>query len=371
MKTALLYHEDLKRYSFGGNHPFQGNRFFLFWNFFQKTFSPFKDRFEIIKPEPAQDDLLKLVHTQDYIEAVKYASSGLHISDIFNYFSLDNLDPLTYQLPKGIDKAARLIVGASVKAVSLVAEGKFKKAIGIGGGLHHAKPDFGEGFCVYNDVAVAIKYLKENFGFKKILVLDTDAHAGNGTKEIFYKDNEVLFIDIHQDPQTIYPGSGFIWEIGEDKGEGFTVNIPLPRGASNLAYKAVFEKIIVPLAEEFRPQIIIRYGGSDPHYLDELTDLGLTLEGFKMIGDYVRKIAERVCQGRVVDLITSGYNLKVLPFAWGSLICGLLDLDIDLNLEEKGIPSPELGLKETEAIIGELKNLLEKYWKCFCYDGQK
>ena len=87
MKTALLYHEDLKRYSFGGNHPFQGNRFFLFWNFFQKTFSPFKDRFEIIKPEPAQDDLLKLVHTQDYIEAVKYASSGLHISDIFNYFA--------------------------------------------------------------------------------------------------------------------------------------------------------------------------------------------------------------------------------------------------------------------------------------------
>jgi len=365
VKTALLYHEDLKGYSFGENHPFQGNRFFIFWDFFQKAFSPFKDRFEIIKPEPAQDGLLKLVHNQDYIEAVKYASSGLYISNIFNYFSSDNLNPLTYQLPEGIDKPARLIVGASVKAASLVAEGKFKKAISIGGGLHHAKPDFGEGFCIYNDVAVAVKYLKEKFGFKKILVLDTDAHAGNGTKEIFYTDNEVLFIDIHQDPKTIYPGSGFIYEIGENKGKGFTVNIPLPQRTSNLAYKTVFEKIIIPLAEEFNPQIIIRYGGSDPHYLDELTDLGLTLDGFKMIGDYVKKIAEKICQGKVVDLITSGYNLKILPFAWASLICGLLDLDIDFNLEEKGAPPPDTGLKETEIIIEELKNLLKKFWKCF------
>lgn len=158
----------------------------------------------------------------------------------------------------------------------------------------------------------------------------------------------------------------FIHEIGENKGKGFTVNIPLPRKSSNLAYKAVFEEIIIPLAEEFKPQIIIRYGGSDPHYLDELTDLGLTLDDFKMIGDYVRKIAERVCQGKVVDLITSGYNLKVLPFAWTSLICGLLNLDIDLNLKEKRVPLPETGLKETETIIKELKNLFKKYWKCFC-----
>ena len=365
MKTALIYHENLKEYSFGENHPFKGDRFSSFWDFFQKTFSSFENKFEIIKPEPASDTLLELVHTQDYIETVKYASSGLYISDIFNYFSLDNLDPLTHQLPKGIDKGARLIVGSSVMAANLVAEGKFKKAISIGGGLHHAKPSFGEGFCIYNDVAIAVKYLKKNFNFKKILVLDTDAHAGNGTKEIFYADGEVLFIDIHQDPQTIYPGSGFIFEIGENKGEGFTVNVPLPRGASNLAYQAVFEKVITPLAEEFKPQIIIRYGGSDPHYLDELTDLGLTLEGFKMIGDYVRKIAENVCQGKVVDLITSGYNQKVLPFAWSALICGLLNLDIELTLEEKHPPPQEAGLKETEIIIEELKTLLKKYWKCF------
>ena len=365
MKTAFLYCEDLKKYSFGQTHPFQGKRFSLFWEFFNKNFSSFRDKFEIINPEPVDDSLLELVHAQEYIEVVRSASQGLYIPQILNYVSMDNLDPLTFQLPQGIEEAARLIVGATVLGAELVAEDKFEKAIALGGGLHHAKPDFGEGFCIYNDVAVAVKYLKKNFNLKKILVLDTDAHAGNGTKEIFYRDNEVLFIDIHQDPQTIYPGSGFIWEIGENKGEGFTVNIPLPQKSSNLAYKIVFEKIIIPLAEEFKPQIIIRYGGSDPHYLDGLTDLGLTLEGFKMIGGYVRKIAERVCQGKVVDFITSGYNLKVLPFAWVSLICGLLDLDIDLNLEEKGTPSPETGLKETEAIIEELKNLLKKFWKCF------
>ena len=217
-----------------------------------------------------------------------------------------------------------------------------------------------------------------NRGLKRILILDTDAHAGNGTKEGFYEDGgtlsvpnyhakrgRVLFIDIHQDPRTLYPGTGFINEIGSGKGEGFTVNIPLPPGASDLAYKFCFEKIIFPLAKEFKPEIIIRNGGSDPYFQDQLTNLGLTLEGFKIIGENVRTLADEVCQGREIDLIASGYNQKILPLAWLAILTGLLDLPVDKRLfKEKTTPPREAGLEETKEVIKELKTILKKYWKC-------
>jgi acetoin utilization protein AcuC len=256
-------------------------------------------------------------------------------------------------------------VGASVLAGELVAEGKFPKAIAIGGGMHHAKPHFGEGFCFYNDVAVLVEMLKQKYNFKRILLLDTDAHAGNGTKEIFYEDPEVLFIDIHQDPSTLYPGSGFIQEIGKNKGEGFTINFPLLPGTGNQAYQYLFEEVIFALTAEFRPQIIIRYGGSDPHYLDPLTDLGMTQAGFRMIGQKVNALTKEFTQGKSIDLLLSGYNLEVLPFAWSSLIAGLLDLEIDLSdFKEESAPALDTHLAETKDMVSALKKYLKRYWRC-------
>ncbi len=365
MKIAFLYHEELAKYSFGEGHPLTGERFTVFFSFFRNNCSSFSEAFEQIPPQPVTNEILELVHTKDYIRAIQSASKGVIISDIHRYVSGDNLNPITGYIPKGVDEGARIIVGISLLAGELVAQGKFKKAIGIGGGMHHAKTDYGEGFCFYNDVAVCVKNLKAKYNLKRILVLDTDAHAGNGTKEIFYEDPEVLFIDIHQDPGTIYPGTGFVQEIGSGKGEGFTVNLPVSPGTGNKAYEYVFEEIIFPLAREFKPEIIIRYGGSDPHYLDTLTNLGLTLEGFKMIGQQVNALAKELTQGKAVDLLLSGYNLEVLPFAWSALICGLLDLDIDLSgFKEESRPSPDSRLKETKDMVSQLKRLLKKYWKC-------
>jgi len=141
-----------------------------------------------------------------------------------------------------------------------------------------------EGFCIYNDVAFTATYLLEKYNFEKILILDTDAHAGNGTAEYFRTDPRVLFVDIHQDPRTIYPGTGFASDIGADSGKGFSVNIPLPIYAGDESYKLVFDEIILPLTGEFKPQIIVRNGGSDPHFNDGLTHLGLTIAGFRMVG---------------------------------------------------------------------------------------
>jgi len=365
MKAAFLYHQKLKDYDFGEGHSFRGDRFEIFLNFFEKRFAPFKAKFEKFEGQPATDEALQLVHTKEYIKALKDASQGQLSSKIWEYVSKDNLNPLEGRIPLGIEVAARIIVGTSLLAAELVAEGKFFKAIGIGGGLHHAKPSFGEGFCFYNDIAVCVENLKKSYNLQRILVLDTDAHAGNGTKEIFYEDVGVLFIDIHQDPRTIYPGTGFIQEIGSQQGEGFTVNLPLLPEAGYDAYQYLFEEVILPLAREFKPEVVIRYGGSDPHYLDILTNLGLTIDGFKMIGRFVREISQKVCNGKNIDFLTSGYNLKVLSFAWSALISGLLDLEIDLSgVEEKDPPPRDYRLEQTKDMTRQLKKLLKRYWRC-------
>jgi acetoin utilization protein AcuC len=362
-KAALVYNPEIKKYNFGKGHPFTSERFENFFNFLKTKLPDYKDYFEEIKPEPAKEEDLKLAHSLEYIEAMKKASQGIILPNIFQYTTFDNLDPSTGYLPAGIEMAGRIVVGSSLTAAQLVIENRFKKAIAIGGGLHHAKRERGEGFCLYNDVVICAKKLL-NQGLKKILILDTDAHAGNGTEEAFWEDGRVLFIDIHQNPTTLYPGTGFINEIGKGRGEGFIINIPLSPGASDNSYQYVFEEIILPLVKEFKPEIIIRNGGSDPHFADILTNLGLTLEGFKMIGENVRKLSE-ICQGKEVDLIASGYNQKILPLAWLSLISGLLDLKVKLEEPTREIPNKDSKLKETKEIIKELKDILKNYWKCF------
>lgn len=364
MKTALVYNPEIRNYHFGKSHPFKGERFEIFVNFLKEKLPNFNDYFEEILPKPAKDKDLELAHSNEYIKTIEKASKGIALPDILEYASPDNLDPLTSYLPKGIEMPARIIVGTSLLAGELVFEEKFRKAIGIGGGLHHAKWNYGEGFCIYNDVVVCIKNLLEK-GAKKILVLDTDAHAGNGVAEALTKENRTLFIDIHQDPRTLYPGTGFIEDIGKGKGEGFTVNIPLPPSASDLAYQYCFDEIIFPLAKEFKPEMIIRYGGSDPYFNDSLTQLGLTLEGFKMLSEKVKILADEVCQGKEVDLLASGYNQEILPKAWLAILTSLLDLPVDKKLfEEKIGQQKDAGLKEIKEIAGELKNILQKYWKC-------
>ena len=364
MKIALVYNPEIESYNFGKGHPFTSERFENFINFAKEKLPNFNEVFEQIIPEPAQEKDLKLVHSKDYIEAMKKASKGIILPNIFKYTTTDNLDPSTGYLPKGIHKAAKIAVGTSLKAAELVFKGKLKKAISLGGGLHHAKREKGEGFCIYNDVAIcAQKLLKK--GLKRILILDTDAHAGNGTAEVFYNKNKVLFIDIHQDPRTLYPGTGFINELGEGKGKGFTVNIPLSPGASDKSYQYVFEEIIFPIAKEFKPEIIIRNGGSDPYFGDGLTNLGLTLDGFRIIGEKVKNLAKQLCQEKEIDLIASGYNQKVLPITWLSLISGLLDLKVKLKEPQKPIFPKDFKLRETKEIIKELKSFLKDYWKCF------
>jgi len=368
MPTPFLYNEDLKEYDFGPGHPFRGDRYEIFPKFLAEHVKP-DDRYFFLKSESATEEDLRLICDPAYIEfTTKYfraANLGQPTDDstFFRYHTMDNF-------PRGrpgkLEEAARIVIGEAKLAVDLVQSGKHQKVIAIGGGLHHAKRGSGEGFCLYNDVAFTGIYLLEKYKLERVLILDTDAHAGNGTAEYFFFEPRVLFIDIHQDPRTIYPGTGFVHEIGSGEGKGKTVNIPLPPGAGDASYRAVFDEIIEPLTVEFQPQIIVRNGGSDPHFNDELTNLGLTVDGFHMIGEKVRKMAE-ICDGKEIDLIASGYNREVLPYAWLALVAGLLDWNIQVK-EPIRVPaalSEDRQLKDVDRIISELKKNLKPYWKCF------
>ncbi len=366
MTLAILYSPELKEYDFGPGHSFRGDRYERFSRFLRENLTE-NDNYRILRAEPATDEDLLLICQKDYVDFTRgyYRAANLDLSYPGQFYRFHSGDNLPAGKPGRLEEAARLIVGQAKMACDLTQEGKFVKAVSIGGGLHHAHSAYGEGFCLYNDVAFCGLYLLQQYQLERILILDTDAHAGNGTSEYFYQEPRVLFVDLHQDPGSLYPGTCFSHQIGSGNGKGFTINIPMPLYAGYDSYRLVFESIVEPLAEEFKPQVIIRNGGSDPHFADGLTALGLPVSGFRMIGEKVRKMAE-LCDGKAIDLIASGYNERVLPYAWLALITGLAGIPLDIEEPEPVPPrfATDSALTETEKVVGEVKKQLKDYWSC-------
>ena len=366
MAIGIIYNEGLKEYDFGPGHSFRGDRYELFPRFLSDNLAE-DDNYRILKSEPSIDEDLLLICQKDYIEFTKeyYKAANLGLTYPGQFYRFHSGDNMPIGRPGKLEEAARLIIGQAKTACDSVQTGRFKKIVSIGGGLHHAKPSYGEGFCLYNDVAFCALYLMQEYKLERVLILDTDAHAGNGTCEYFYDDPRVLFIDLHQNPRTLYPGTGFANQIGQGDGLGFTANIPMPVSAGYDSYQLAFESIVQPLAQEFKPQIIIRNGGSDPHFSDGLTNLGLPVKGFRMIGERVREMA-KICDDKVIDLIASGYNKSVLPFAWLALISGLADIELETQ-EPEPVPQrfmADLAFAQTEKVVDEVKNHLKDYWTC-------
>ena len=365
MTLPIVYREELREYDFGPGHPFRGDRYDIFAHYLRKKLVEGKD-FRFVEAEPVNDDDLRLMCRQEYMDTCRnyYRAANLGLDcagDITRFLSAYNIPR---SRPGKVEEAARLIIGQVKMAADLVTAGESPKVVVLGGGLHHAKANYGEGFCIYNDVAFCARYLRQAHGLDRILVLDTDAHAGNGTAEYFYEDPSVLLIDLHQDPRTLYPGTGFAHQIGAGDGKGFTINVPMPPFSGEEAYRLVFEEIVRPVVEEFGPQVIIRNGGSDPLAGDELTNLGLHINDLRMIGEQVREMAG-LCQGNEIDLLASGYTQRFLSPAWLALICGLTGIDIEI--EE---PEPvndwlsDRSPQDIHVVIQAVKDHIKDYWRC-------
>lgn len=346
---AIVYHDGVSKYDFGSGHPFRGDRFPRFMDLLRKHKLLPHPRVDLVEPEAAGDEDLLLVHSEEYIREVERRGRL--------YAPISGDTPLS---PSIVD-AARLIVGTSIRAGELVAGGKVRVAEGVGGGLHHAGRDYGGGFCVFNDVAACAQSLLDRRRMERVLVFDTDVHAGNGTMDIFYEEPRVLFVSVHQDPQTIYPGTGFVDQIGSGPGEGYTVNVPLPLGAGDESMRMVLEEVFKPLAREFRPQAIIRNGGSDPHFLDWIGGLNLTNEGLRSIGGAVAEAAKEARCG-VVDLCCSGYNPATVVEGWLAILSGVADMDVIPEELESKPKVPEWLTEATADVIERLKENLGGHW---------
>jgi acetoin utilization deacetylase AcuC-like enzyme len=210
-------------------------------------------------------------------------------------------------------EVAMLAVGAVLGSCDAVMAGRVRRAFAaVRPPGHHAEPERAMGFCLFANVAIAARYLQQRQGVGKVAVVDFDVHHGNGTQAAFFDDPSVLFISIHQDPRTCYPGTGYDWEIGVGEGRGYTVNFPMPPGSGDEDYMKVMETLVLPELEEFAPEVLLLSAGFDAHSDDPLAEIELSEEGFERITRSLADAADRHCGGRVISVLEGGYNLRAM-----------------------------------------------------------
>jgi acetoin utilization deacetylase AcuC-like enzyme len=288
------------------------------------------DALERLAPRPATSEEILRVHSAEHRANLARAAERAPV----------RLDPDTY-LGAASLPIAELAAGAAVDLARAVARGDLDAGLAaIRPPGHHAEGDRAMGFCLLNNVAIAARAVQADEGVDKLLILDWDVHHGNGTQHTFETDPSVLFASTHQFP--CYPGTGDFGEVGVGRGEGTTVNVPLPAGCGDSEYAAVAQRLLVPVARAFRPELILVSCGFDAHRDDPLADMQLGAEGFRGLAAVVRALADELCGGRLVLLLEGGYALSGLREGTGAVL--------DVLLEPEAPELPEL----TPVVSGHL-----------------
>jgi acetoin utilization deacetylase AcuC-like enzyme len=258
--------------------------------------------------QPAPTDALEAVHAPRYLDSIKELSArGGGYLDFDTALSSDSWE------------AATLAAGAAIGAVESALEGTAAFAIARPPG-HHAGRDYGMGFCLVNNVAVGAEYARSR-GLARVAILDWDVHHGNGTQDIFYGSEEVLYLSAHQSP--FYPGTGDAREVGEGGGEGFTANVPLPGRSGEDLYAEAFAGFFIPILREFRPALILISAGYDAHADDLLGGMRLTADSFGRFASTLAAVAREVGAAPPAYLLEGGYNLNALTYSVAATIKGV------------------------------------------------
>ena len=319
LSTGYVYSEDPLQYRFSNEHPFNQMRLKLTTELL-KDANFLKDE-HIVIPRIATDEELALIHQYDYIQAIRHASHGILSEHEAKKYGLSGDDTLQF---KHMHRHSARIVGGALNLVDCIMDGTFINGCHLGGGLHHALPGRANGFCIYNDVAITAKYLVEKY-HQRVMVIDTDAHHGDGTQWSFYTDNRIMTYSIHETGKFLFPGSGHYTERGEDIGYGYTVNVPLEPYTEDASYLEVFKETVEPLVAAFKPDIILSVHGLDIHYRDPLTHMNCTLNSLYSIPYIIQDLAKRYCNHKVLMFGGGGYNIwRVVPRAWSHVFLSLI-----------------------------------------------
>jgi len=341
--TGFVYHEDYLKHD-TGDHPESAERLISIMRKLEET--GITKQMKRIVPVKATKEQIAYVHADAYmreVEAICKGGGGM----------LDSDTPLcrdTYEI-------ALLSAGGLINAVDEVMDesNNLKHVFAlIRPPGHHATPDRGMGFCIFNNIAIAAEHLKIKYGIKRILIADWDVHHGNGTQDVFFEDPSVLYFSTHQYPY--YPGTGWIDEVGKGEGEGFTVNVPLPAGTDDAGYLYALNNILVPIAMDFRPEFVLVSAGFDAHVADPLASMSVTSHGFALFTDVIKEIAEKSCKGRIVMALEGGYNLDAIAESAISVFNSLLS---NRGEVKEGAVSNNEGVRKR---VEEIKEVQRRYW---------
>jgi len=298
-KTAYLYDKIFLAHDTGLSHPECPERLIAIDDKIRSA--PYYE--SLVKVKPSMPDLqyIKTIHTPAYLDRIRQEIEG-------GAQYLDSMD--TEVCPRSYDVALMAAGGCLNMCDTVMSGAALYGFCAIRPPGHHAESDSAEGFCIFNNIAIAARYLQKKHALSRVAIIDWDVHHGNGTQHAFYRDNTVLYISLHQYPH--FPGTGSIFEKGDGPGEGFTMNFPMNRGDGDTEYFAIFTSQIIPALNKFRPDIILISAGFDAHRADPLSSINLSTEAYGEFTVMLLDAARQCCQGKIIAFLEGGYHLTAL-----------------------------------------------------------
>ena len=362
MTTGIVYDDIYLKHRIG-THVESHERLIAIMEFLKEKKVLEDSDFKIIKPRKATLDQIKYVHRERLIKEIQSVCELAERTHRVQFLDMDTAaSPMTYE-------ASLYSVGGNLQAADEILNQNCKNAFAlVRPPGHHSNSHKFAGFCIFNNIAITAEYLFREKNIKRIAIIDWDCHHGNGTASIFYKgsnNGEIVMFNSHQDGRTLYPGSGFIDEIGSGKGKGKIINFPMPPRAAEDIVLIYFEEIIKPICEIFQPEFILISAGFDTHWTDQLTNMGWTYQGPANYLKKIKTIADEYANGRILITLEGGYELDKQAKAVYNCIQVLNDNEDKMVTEKPRISDKEVLNYVNDNLIPKLKNNLNPYWDCF------
>ncbi len=314
----IVYHPEYQSYNFGPGHPFSPKRLAILLDLFEAL----GKKLAFISPEPATDEDLLTVHTEEFLNVVSMASMLMWTPDA-KRFGIDTHDVPIFA---GMDEAARWLAGGTLEGAREVLRSS-EPVLQLGGGLHHAHPARAAGFCVYNDQAVATQYLR-NQGMR-VAYIDVDVHHGDAVQWVHFNDPDVLTISLHESGLYLFPGTGMVAEMQHGQS---VVNIPLAMHTDDASFLEAFEAVVPAALVQFQPYVIVYECGVDAHMTDPLAHMNLTTHGYGKLFTLLMQVTQYYADGRGLFSLGGGYDMDATVRSWGLLIHKLMDWPLPAEL---------------------------------------
>jgi acetoin utilization protein AcuC len=337
MKNAFIYTDAYLDYDYGPTHPLRIIRLKLTYDLINAYGLLDLPTVQFIPTQKAEEKELAFFHDENYLSLLRQANEGFPLGNAYAY----GLGPGDNPIFPGLFNLSLLVVGATLQAVDFVANGNGAIAFNIAGGLHHAMRSMASGFCYVNDPVIGVMRLLRRG--KKVAYIDIDAHHGDGVQKAFYNTNQVLTISLHETGYTLFPRSGFEYEIGEGEGEGYSVNLPFLPETEDDVYVWAFEEVVPELIHAFQPDVVVTQLGVDTFYDDPLTNLHLSILGYERILKRIKELAPKW-----VALGGGGYNIFNVARAWTLAWAVMNGVELEEALPESFMnEAVKMGMEES------------------------